>query len=70
MAIISKKLVPDVALIDPVVTTTMNSNMTVYTGFDILSHSIEAYVSNASSPILMFIPLKQLNFSLPIYYSA
>lgn len=51
MAIISKKLVPDVALIDPVITTTMNSNMTVYTGFDILSHSIEAYVSNASSPI-------------------
>jgi PAS domain S-box-containing protein len=51
MAIISKKLVPDVALIDPVTTTTMNSNMTVNTGFDILSHSIEAYVSNASSPI-------------------
>lgn len=51
MAIISKKLVPDVALIDPVTTTTMNSKMTVYTGFDILSHSIEAYVSNASSPI-------------------
>ncbi len=51
MAIISKKLVPDVALIDPVTTTTMNSEMTVYTGFDILSHSIEAYVSNASSPI-------------------
>jgi alcohol dehydrogenase class IV len=40
-----------VALIDPVITTTLNSNMTVYTGFDILSHSIEAYVSNASSPI-------------------
>ena len=29
----------------------MNSNMTVNTGFDILSQSIEAYVSNASSPI-------------------
>ena len=51
MAIISKKLVPDVALIDPVLTTTVKPNMTVYTGFDILSHSIEAYISNASSPI-------------------
>lgn len=51
MAIISKKLVPDVALIDPVTTTSLNKYMTIYTGFDILSHAIEAYVSNASSPI-------------------
>lgn len=51
MAIISKKLVPDVALIDPVTTTTLNEYLTIYPGFDILSHAIEAYVSNASSPI-------------------
>lgn len=51
MAIISKKLVPDVALIDPVTTTTLDSYMTVCGGFDILSHAMEAYVSNASSPI-------------------
>ena len=51
MAIISKKLVPDVALVDPVTTTTLNEYMTIYTGFDILSHAIEANVSNASSPI-------------------
>jgi len=51
MAIISKKLVPDVALIDPVTTTTLDSYMTVCTAFDILSHAMEAYVSNASSPI-------------------
>lgn len=51
MAIISKKLVPDVALIDPVTTTTLNKYMTIYAGFDILSHAIEANVSNASSPI-------------------
>lgn len=51
MAIISKKLVPDVALIDPVTTTTLNKDMTAHTGFDILSHAVEAYVSNASSPI-------------------
>ena len=51
MAIISKKLVPDVALIDPVTTTSLNKYMTIYAGFDILSHAIEANVSNASSPI-------------------
>jgi len=51
MAIISKKLVPDVALIDPVTTTTLDSYMTVCGGFDILSHAMEAYVSNASSHI-------------------
>lgn len=51
MAIISKKLVPDVALIDPVPTTTVDTYMTACTGFDILSHAMEAYVSNASSPI-------------------
>jgi alcohol dehydrogenase len=51
IAIISKAVVPDVALIDPITTTTMNDYLTMYTGFDALTHAIEAYVSNASSPI-------------------
>jgi alcohol dehydrogenase len=51
MAIISKKMVPDVALIDPITTVTLDHEMTISGGFDILSHAIEAYVSNASSPI-------------------
>lgn len=51
MAIVSKTLVPDVALIDPETTTTMDRFLTVSTGFDALSHAIEAYLSNASSPI-------------------
>jgi alcohol dehydrogenase len=49
MAIISKAAVPDVALIDPVVLTTMNPFLTACTGMDALSHAFEAYVSNASS---------------------
>ncbi|HPS13632.1 MAG TPA: iron-containing alcohol dehydrogenase [Prolixibacteraceae bacterium] len=49
MAIISKAIVPDVALIDPVVLTTMDNYLTAYTGMDALSHAFEAYVSNASS---------------------
>jgi len=49
MAIISKAVVPDVALIDPVVLTSMDSYLTACTGMDALSHAFEAYVSNASS---------------------
>lgn len=49
MAIISKAVVPDVALIDPVVLTSMNNLLSAYTGMDALSHAFEAFVSNASS---------------------
>ncbi len=50
MAIISKAVVPDVALIDPVVLTSMDSFLTACTGMDALSHAFEAFVSNANSP--------------------
>lgn len=61
MAIISKKLVPDVALINPVTTRTLNRHMTVCTAFDILSHAMEAYVSNASSPITDIHSIEAIN---------
>lgn len=48
-AIISKAVVPDVALIDPVVLTSMDSFLTACTGLDALSHAFEAFVSNANS---------------------
>lgn len=51
IAIVSKSVVPDVALIDPVTTTTMDAELTACTGLDALCHAVEAYVSNASSPI-------------------
>lgn len=49
MALVSKMLVPDLALIDPVVTLTCDFDLTVDTGIDAMVHAIEAYVSNASS---------------------
>jgi len=52
MAIISKSLVPDVALIDPETTLTMAPYLTACTGLDALTHAIEAYVSTASSPVV------------------
>ncbi len=48
-AIISKSVVPDLALIDPATLTTMDSYLTACTGLDALTHAIEAYVSTARS---------------------
>lgn len=49
MALASKTLVPDLALVDPIVTLTCDFDLTVDTGLDAMVHAIEAYVSNASS---------------------
>ncbi len=51
IAIISKAVVPDVSLIDPITLTTMDPYLTACTGIDALVHAIEAYVSTGSSPI-------------------
>ncbi|HWR28975.1 MAG TPA: alcohol dehydrogenase-like regulatory protein ErcA [Negativicutes bacterium] len=51
MAIVSKAVVPDVALIDPQTLTTLSPFQIACTGMDALTHAIEAYVSTAHSPI-------------------
>lgn len=51
MAIVSKAVVPDVSLIDPRTTATMDAALTAVTGLDVLVHGIEAFVSNAHSAI-------------------
>lgn len=51
IAIISKAVVPDLALIDPKCLMTMDAYLTACTGMDALVHAIEAFVSNAASPI-------------------
>ncbi|CAG0935625.1 1,3-propanediol dehydrogenase [Thermoflexales bacterium] len=51
IAIISKTVVPDVALIDPLTLTTMPPYLMACTGLDALVHAIEAFVSNAHSPM-------------------
>lgn len=61
MAIISKMVVPDVALIDPVATTTMDPDLTASTGVDALCHAIEAFVSTAHSSITEMHSLKAID---------
>lgn len=51
IAIISKSIVPDVSLIDPETTMSMDKELTINTGLDALTHAVEAYVSNANSAI-------------------
>lgn len=51
IAIVSKAMIPDMAFVDAEVTTTMPPELTAYTGLDALTHAIEAYCSNAHSPI-------------------
>ncbi|HMK61015.1 MAG TPA: alcohol dehydrogenase-like regulatory protein ErcA [Dissulfurispiraceae bacterium] len=51
IAIVSKAIIPDISLIDPQTTLTKSDSLTAATGMDVLTHAVEAYVSNASSPI-------------------
>ena len=51
MVIISRLLIPELSVIDPDTTMTMDASLTVSTGMDALVHAIESYVSNASSPL-------------------
>jgi alcohol dehydrogenase class IV len=49
IAIISKSIVPDVAIIDSEVTVSMDNYLTACTGLDALTHAFEAFVSTGSS---------------------
>lgn len=51
IAIISKMVIPDIALVDPETTVTMPQSLTAATGMDALCHAFEAFVSTASSPL-------------------
>lgn len=54
IAIVSKSLVPDLALIDPLVSVSMDKYLTACTGMDALTHAVEGFVSNGNSSITDF----------------
>jgi alcohol dehydrogenase class IV len=62
IAIISKGVVPDISLIDPETTCTMDDELSAATGMDALTHAIEAYVSNAASPVTDLHALKAMEY--------
>lgn len=51
MTIISRSLIPDIAIIDPLLLMTKNAQLTANTGMDALTHAIEAYLSVAATPL-------------------
>lgn len=51
MTIISKSLVPDIAISDPFILSTVPGKVTAHTGMGALSHAIEAYLSLAATDI-------------------
>ena len=44
------RLVPDVAVLDPIFTTTMPKSLTAASGMDALTHAIESYVTPIANP--------------------
>lgn len=51
MLIGSPFIIPEIALVDPMLTLTLPLNFTASTGIDALTHAIEAYVSRKSQPL-------------------
>ncbi|SPF50536.1 Alcohol dehydrogenase 2 [Syntrophobacter sp. SbD1] len=51
IAIVSKAVIPDLSLIDPVTLLSMPPYLTACTALDAMTHGIEAFVSSANSPI-------------------
>lgn len=51
LTIISKSLVPDIAIIDPETLRTKSALLTATTGLDVLTHGIESYLSIAATPL-------------------
>lgn len=58
IAIVSKMVIPDIAIVDPVTTTTMPPPLTASTGMDALCHAFEAYVSTAGSMLTEMMALE------------
>lgn len=60
MSIISKSLIPDIAIVDPELLQTKDSLLAAATGMDALTHAIESYVSLAATPLTDMHALKAI----------
>jgi alcohol dehydrogenase class IV len=63
MDVVSPHILPDVALIDPVLTVTMPPEVTAGTGMDALSQAIETVTSLASTPLTDALALKAVQLA-------
>jgi 1,3-propanediol dehydrogenase len=60
MSIISRSLVPDIAIVDPELLKTKDAKLAAATGLDALTHGIESYVSLAATPLTDIHALKAI----------
>ena len=57
-AIVDTLLLPDAAIIDPDISSTMPPQLTAYSGIDALAHAIECYESRKSNPVVKALALR------------
>jgi alcohol dehydrogenase class IV len=60
MSIISRSLIPDIAIVDPELLRTKDAKLAAATGVDALTHGIESYVSLAATPLTDIHALKAI----------
>ena len=60
MLIQSPHIIPDVAIVDPLLTVTLPPHITMATGVDALTHAIEAYVSRRAQPLTDVLALEAI----------
>ena len=53
-------LIPDVAILDPILTLNVPKHVTAFTGIDALTHAIEAYVSTKANDVTNFYALQAI----------
>lgn len=58
----SQHMVPKIAILDPEFTKTLPKNMIAYTGMDVLSHGVEAYVSSVSNDFTNILAKESISF--------
>lgn len=56
--VVSPRIVPDVAIVDPALTTGMPPALTAATGMDAMTHCIEAYTNRFAHPVIDMIALE------------
>jgi alcohol dehydrogenase len=61
MLISSSRILPKVALVDPMMTVKMPKGITAATGLDALTHAIEAYVSTQAQPLMDTFALRAIS---------
>lgn len=70
--LVSEYMVPDVAIVDPVIPAKMPKHITANTGMDVLAHATEALVSSAASDLTDALALQAIDLVfeyLPIAYN-